>query len=205
MAKKKKTRRLKRGSVLVTLGVIFAVSVVLRLGTMELEFVTPASASDPEPLPSVMGPTSPLRAAMDEVTMLRDRLAAREAELDDRERAVDVAQVLIDERLATLEAAEQRLQALIQVSDTAAEGDLARLTEVYETMGPDQTAALFTQMDPNFAAGFLTRMSPAASAAIMSELDPANAYAISVVIATRNASAPTLEDPDVEPDTDTDS
>jgi flagellar motility protein MotE (MotC chaperone) len=142
---------------------------------------------------------------MDEVAMLRERLAAREAELDDRERAIEVAQVLIEDRLAELEAAEERLSNLIQVSDTAAEGDLNRLTEVYETMGSEQTAALFAQMDPNFAAGFLTRMSPAASAAIMAELEPAFAYAVSVVIATRNAGAPTLDEPDTSPATDTDS
>ncbi len=205
MAKAKKSRRIRRGSVLLTLGLLFAASVLLRLGTMELEFVSPASASDPEPGTSILGPTSPLRAAMDEIATLRDRLAAREAELDDRERAVEVAQVLIEERLAELEAAEQRLSNLIQVSDTAAEGDLTRLTEVYETMGPEQTAALFAQMDPNFAAGFLTRMSPAGSAAIMAELDPAYAYAVSVVIATRNAGAPTLGELDDTPDPDTDS
>ncbi len=205
MARLKKSRRIKRGSVLLTLGFLFAASVALRLGTMELEFVSPASASDPEPVSSVLGPASPLRAAMDEVAMLRERLAAREAELDDRERAIEVAQVLIEDRLAELEAAEERLSNLIQVSDTAAEGDLNRLTEVYETMGSEQTAALFAQMDPNFAAGFLTRMSPAASAAIMAELEPAFAYAVSVVIATRNAGAPTLDEPDTSPATDTDS
>ncbi|MBF9042654.1 hypothetical protein HKCCE4037_04910 [Rhodobacterales bacterium HKCCE4037] len=177
----------------------------MRVGTLDFEFISSASASDPDPVPMAVGPTSPLRAALDEVNALRERLAAREAELDDRERAVDAAQILLEERLAELQAAEARLEGLIQISDTAAEGDLARLTEVYETMGPDQTAALFSQMDPNFAAGFLTRMSPAASAAIMAELDPAYAYAISVVIATRNAGAPTLNEPEAPPDPDTES
>ncbi len=205
MAKPRKSKRWKRGSILLTLGTLFAASVLLRLGTMEFEIVSAASASDPEMEVSGIGPTSPIRAAMDEVVALRDRLIAREAELDNRERAVEAAQVLIEERLSELEAAELRLEALIQVSDTAAESDLARLTEVYETMGPDQTAALFAQMDPNFAAGFLTRMSPAASAAIMAELDPTYAYAVSVVIATRNAAAPTLEHPEAGSSPDTES
>ncbi|MEX3017532.1 MotE family protein [Gymnodinialimonas hymeniacidonis] len=165
---------------------------------MDFEVVSAASASDPEPITSVVGPASPIRAAMDEVTMFRDRLREREEELNDRERAIEAAQILVEERLAELEAVEARLESLVQVSDTAAEGDLQRLTEVYETMGPDQTAELFAQMDPNFAAGFLTRMSPAASAAIMAELDPAYAYAVSVVIATRNAAAPTLDEPEAD-------
>ncbi len=201
MSIRKKMKRLKRGGVLVTLGAVFAISIGLRLSTMDFELVSAASASDPVPESTVVGPTSPIRSAMDEITMLRDRLLAREEELADRERAVEAAQILVEERLAELEATEIRLEALIQVSDTAAESDLQRLTEVYETMGPDQTAALFSQMDPNFAAGFLTRMSPAASAAIMAELDPAYAYSVSVVIATRNATAPTLD----QPETDTES
>lgn len=205
MAKKRKRARLKRGGLLVTLGIVFAASVALRVGTLDLSLVSTAEASDPEPMSSGIGPTAPIRAALDEVTALRDRLAAREAEIDDRERAIEAAQVLIEERLAALEAVETRLETLIQTSDSAAEADLARLTEVYQTMDPDQTAALFAQMDPNFAAGFLTRMSPAASGAVLAELDPAIAYAISVVIATRNAAAPTLRDPEPEPGSDTES
>lgn len=190
-----------------SLGLIFAISVVWRLGTLDLSLVSIAQASDPEATPSVVGPTAPIRAALDEVTALRDSLAAREANLADRERAVEAAQTLIEERLDALESAEQRLEALIQTSDTAAEADLARLTEVYQTMEAEQTAALFAQMDPNFAAGFLTRMSPAASGSIMAELDPVTAYAISVVIATRNATAPTLEPPppEISPETETES
>ncbi len=195
MARAPKPRRLKRGGILLTLGLLFAASVVLRLGTIDLSFVSAAEASDPEPITSLAGPTAPIRAALDEVNALRDRLAAREAELDDRERAVEAAQLLIEQRLADLEAAEIRLETLIQTSDTAAENDLARLTQVYETMDPAQTAALFAQMDPNFSAGFLTRMTPASSAAVMSELEPRTAYAISVIIATRNAAAPTLQAP----------
>lgn len=198
-------KRLKRGGFLVTLGIVFAISVILRVWTLDLSLVSTAEASDPEPAPSIIGPTAPIRAALDEVTALRDRLAAREAEIDDRERAVEAVQLLIEERLAELEAAEARLEALIQTSDSAAEADLARLTEVYQTMEPEQTAALFSQMDPNFAAGFLTRMTPAASGAVMAELDPAIAYAISVVIATRNAAAPTLEEGAADPDSDTES
>lgn len=202
MGKARKLPRLKRNGLLITLGLVFAASVALRISALDLTLVSTAEASDPEPVSSVVGPTAPIRAALDEVNALRARLAERETAIDDRERAVEAAQILIEERLGVLEAAEERLQALIQTSDSAAEADLARLTEVYQTMEADQTAALFAQMDPNFAAGFLTRMTPAASGAIMAELDPAIAYAISVVIATRNATAPTLRPAEADPDTE---
>ena len=183
---------------------LFASSVLLRIVFMDFEFIAAAEASDPEMSASIVGPTAPLRAALDEVEELRERLQRRESELDDRERAVEAAQTLVETRLAELEAAETHLEMLIQLSDEAAENDLSQLTEVYQAMAPGEAAALFSQMDPNFASGFLSRMSTEASAAIMAELPPETAYAISIVIATRNAGAPTLEtDPPAEIDPDT--
>ena len=205
MARARKPRRSRRSGLLLGIGTVFALSIVLRIGTMGFDIVAPAQASDPLPGTSVAGPTSPIRAALDEVTALRDRLAMREAEVADRERAIAAAQALLEARLAELAAAETRLEALIRTSDEAAEADLARLTQVYETMDPGQAAALFEQMDPSFAGGFLTRMPPAISAGIMAELDPVTAYAISVLIATRNAGAPRLPDAAQDPAPETDS
>ena len=80
---------------------------------------------------------------------------------------------------------------LLAVAEKAAEGDLSRLTSVYEAMKPKDAAALFEAMEPEFAAGFLGRMRPDAAAGIMTGLSPETAYMISVVLAGRNARAPT--------------
>lgn len=175
--------------VLTTLGLVFAASAVLRVGTLDFAFAQDAT---PAPVPSsaVPGMTETLQSALIEIDVLRRTLADREALLADRERAVAAAQALVETRLAELAAAEERLSALIAISDSAAETDLDRLTQVYETMPAAEAAAIFGQMDPSFAAGFLTRMAPAASATLMAELTPEQAYAVSVVIATRNSSAP---------------
>ena len=181
------------------LGIVFALSAVLRIGTLDLAFAEGAGGVAPDaPLAGATGPAGEgvslrsLQAAIAELDALRLELAAREAGIADRERAVATAQALVEDRLAELEAAETRLQDLIARSDTAAETDLDRLTRVYETMPPDTAAALFEQMPPSFAAGFLARMTPAAGAALMGELSPEQAYAISVILATRNSSAPRL-------------
>lgn len=182
---------------LTLLGMVFAASAILRLGTLDLAFAEAADTPDPmadlSSLHSPQGTARALQSALAEVASLRDALDRREAETADRERAVAAAQALVEDRLAELEAAEARLEALIATSDQAAESDLDRLTQVYETMPPETAAALFAQMPPSFAAGFLVRMAPAASAALMAELSPEQAYAISVVLATRNSSAPRLE------------
>jgi flagellar motility protein MotE (MotC chaperone) len=175
--------------VLTTLGLVFAASAVLRVGTLDFAFAQDATPAPVTPS-AVPGMTETLQSALIEIDVLRRTLADREALLADRERAVAAAQALVETRLTELEAAEERLSALIAISDSAAETDLDRLTQVYETMPAAEAAAIFGQMDPSFAAGFLTRMAPAASATLMAELTPEQAYAVSVVIATRNSSAP---------------
>jgi len=105
--------------------------------------------------------------------------------------ALRVAESEITEQLAALTEAEENLSALIALSDTAAETDLTRLTTVYENMKPEDAATLFDQMDPSFAAGFIGRMQPAAAAQIMANIEAETAHLISVILAGRNASAPT--------------
>ncbi|MFW5654229.1 MAG: MotE family protein [Pseudomonadota bacterium] len=195
-------RKRRRTGILLTLGAIFAVSAILRLGQIGEAFGTaPAIAASGAQDADFAGPVAPIRSALDEVERLRDELLRREAEIAERERAVAAAQILVEERLAELEAAEARLSELIAVSDAASETDIDRLTRVYETMEPEAAAPLFAQMEPSFAAGFLARMGPASSAALLAALDPQTAYAISVVLATRNASAPTRAE-DAAPETD---
>lgn len=119
------------------------------------------------------------------------RIAEREALIDTRAQALSLAEQRVDEKLGRLEAAEEELRATIALSESAAETDLAQLTSVYENMGAEEAAALFGQMTPDFAAGFLGRMRPDLAAAILAGLDPINAYEISVILAGRNARAPT--------------
>ena len=83
------------------------------------------------------------------------------------------------------------MSSLVTLADGAAEGDLDRLTAVYEAMKPSDAARLFAAMSSDFAAGFLGRMKPAAAAAILAGMPPDSAFAVSALIAGRNARAPT--------------
>lgn len=128
------------------------------------------------------------------LALLRDREGAldeREAALATRLQALAVAEDQIAGNMAALKQAEDSLSATMALASTAAEDDLARLTAVYENMKPKEAAPVFAAMDPKFAAGFLGRMRADAAAAIMAGLTPEDAYAISVLLAGRNAEAPT--------------
>ena len=118
------------------------------------------------------------------------RIEQREASIRDRMQALQVADQQVQQKLTDLTEAEARLRETMALAETAAEGDLDRLTKVYESMKPKQAAALFEQMNPNFAAGFLGRMRPASAAQIMAGLSPEAAHRFSVVLAGRNANVP---------------
>lgn len=135
--------------------------------------------------------------ADEESAALIEALLKREREVEEKElliaqkmKSIELARAEVLENLAALEDAEARLEATMTRSQTAAEDDLVKLTAVYESMKPKEAAALFEAMSPDFAAGFLGRMRSDAAGAIMAGLTPETAYTISVILAGRNAKAP---------------
>lgn len=116
---------------------------------------------------------------------------SRELELAEKERSIELAMVAMTRQREALVAAEESLAATLAIADSAADEDVARLVTVYENMKPKETAPLFEEMDAEFAAGFIARMKPGAAAAVLAGMDPQKAYLISVVMAGRNAGAPT--------------
>lgn len=131
-----------------------------------------------------------LAPALEALRAREAQVTQRETELRNRQQALQVAETAIDQKLAAMEQTEQRLRATLAMAETAAEEDVAQLTQVYANMKPREAAAVFSQMEPDFAAGFLGRMRPDAAAAILSGMDPKLAYTISVMLAGRNANAP---------------
>lgn len=135
-------------------------------------------------------PEPPLALAQ-ALTAREDDVKAQETALQDRLAALALADAAIEVRMTALTAAEEKLSETLARADGAAEADLSRLTEVYETMKPKDAATLFEAMDPEFAAGFLGRMRPDAAAAVMSGMSSGAAYGVSVLLAGRNVKVPT--------------
>lgn len=119
-----------------------------------------------------------------------NEIAARETSIAARIAEMEAAETNVQAKLQELTAAEERLAATISRARNASENDVAKLTAVYEVMGPEGAAKLFAEMEPNFAAGFIARMNPDAAAKVLAGLEPHDAYAISLVLAGRNASVP---------------
>jgi flagellar motility protein MotE (MotC chaperone) len=181
-----------RGVLFFLAGLMMASGVIrIGLGLNEARAVTaPVPAETPAP-PVVPASCPAPPAALAEALAQREaRVAVREAALDDRLAALALAEEVTTRRLEELQAAEASLAATLTKADGAAEGDLSRLTTVYEAMKPKEAAALFETMAPEFAAGFLGRMRPEAAAAVLSGMTPEAAYTVSVLLAGRNALVP---------------
>lgn len=114
-------------------------------------------------------------------------IKAEEERIAERSAALKQAETELSSKIAELKAAEKQLREVLEIADTAAEDDVARLTAVYESMKPKDAAKVFDEMNPDFAAGFMSRMKPDAAAAIMAGLPSQSAYAISVVLAGRHS------------------
>jgi len=185
-----KSRTAGRGA-LVMLALLLASSGAMRLGSNLGAAMANSSDVAPENTAKVPldCPAPPL--ALSEALLEREeRLNSREAAMASRLAALKLADVATSLRLAELKAAEEELRNVLALADGAAEGDLARLTAVYESMKPKDAAPLFEKMAPEFAAGFLGRMRPEAAGAILTGLPPDMAYSISAILAGRNATAP---------------
>ena len=198
-ATKAKSSKRARVGTLFMLSVLLIGSAALRLGfeagpaiAREVASLPPSEADGDAS--AVRGESSPSSAELQHMLAAfqqrEQALAAREAEIEDRMKAMEIADQAINQKLAALQDAEAKLEATLSLADGATESDLSRLTVVYEQMKPKDAAPLFEEMDPGFAAGFLARMKPDAAAGIMAGLSPHAAYTISVVLASRNGSVP---------------
>ncbi|MEO0387962.1 MAG: hypothetical protein AAF281_10590 [Pseudomonadota bacterium] len=175
-----------RGHALLLITVCFLASGLLRLGTTGSAFADQVSEQAARLIET------------DEADALLTAIQERAAQLDQRERRIAEQQALLElseeefqRRRSDLIAAEERLAATLAIADEAAENDIQRLTAVYQNMKPKNAAVIFDSMDPVFAAGFLIRMAPEAAAGVLSAMTTETAYTVSVIMASRNATAPT--------------
>lgn len=188
-------RRRKSGfGALFTLALLMAASGVLRLGDgigiAMARAESGGSKTDDQAPSDALNCALPPAALAEALSDREAKVSAREQAMVERLAALTLADQVIEDRLAVLAEAEAKLSETLARADGASEADLTRLTEVYESMKPKDSSALFAAMAPEFAAGFLGRMRPESSAAILSGMPTENAYAISVLLAGRNALVP---------------
>lgn len=179
-----------RGGVLAIISMLMIGSAAIRLVLEAGPALAKGADTDIEGHVNVAPPLPGANMLLTELLRREDRLRQKETAVQDREKALEIANRAIESRLVALQEAEEALRATMAIAEKAAEADLTRLTDVYQNMKPKEAAALFETMEPGFAAGFLSRMPPDIAAGVLAGLSPEAAYTISVIMAGRNAAAP---------------
>lgn len=192
---KKRKRKSGRGALLI-LSVVFVMSAGARLmsgtGTAiarELSQLT-ADSSDVDTHSASCEPDAVTATLLKSLRNREAKISTEEESLTQKMKAFELAKAEFTQNMAALKNAEERLAATMTTASSAAQDDLDKLTAVYESMKPKEAAALFEQMSPDFAAGFLARMRSDVAALVLAGLKPETAYTISVILAGRNANAP---------------
>ena len=170
------------------------VSAVIRVGAggvaLAEELATHAEEA-PVITPPFAPPEPEIGSLLESIRTRQEQLTQNEIKIAERQHELNLVEQRISRQLAVLIQAEQKLANTLAIADSAAENDLKQLTEVYEKMKAKSAAEIFETMEVSFAAGFLSRMKPESAAGILSEMPPNTAYSISVVMAGKNANAPT--------------
>lgn len=186
-----------RGGALLVVSVLLLGSAILRLGVqagtpmaLDLPGAAEHNLETDNPKDASAQMPADLQLLIDALQSREEKNKRKEIQIQDRMKALEIAEQAIDMKLAALIEAEEKLSATLTLADGASEGDLTRLTDVYQKMKPKDAAALFEEMAPEFAAGFLGRMRSESAASIMAGLSPKTAYTISVLLAGRNAWVP---------------
>lgn len=199
-SKPKVKRKLRSGrGALWIIALMLGSSVAIRLASGTGEAIArELTELSQEDMASTEATTAEICKTDEETAILLEALLKREHDVEEQElliaqkmKAIELARAEVLDNMAALEEAEAKLQSTMVRAQSAAEDDLSKLTSVYESMKPKEAAALFEAMSPDFAAGFLARMRSDAAASIMAGLSPETAYTISVILAGRNAKAPT--------------
>ena len=128
---------------------------------------------------------------------INERLAQRRAELDRREKELEMRSTLIDaaekrieERSAELKALEERIGKLVDDNKTAEQQQFVSLVAMYENMKPKDAATIFDQLDMPVLLGVAKAMNPRKMAPILARMDPLKAKALTDSIASSEAPSP---------------
>jgi flagellar motility protein MotE (MotC chaperone) len=150
--------------------------------------VKPAVASDP--------PADPLsteeRHLLEDLKKRRSELDARDHALSERESLLSAAEQRLVARAAELATLQSKLEQLDKERSEREEANWVGLVKVYETMKPQQAAAIFNDMDLAVLLQIADRMKESKAAVILGLMQPERARFLTAQLAAKRTKAVTL-------------
>jgi flagellar motility protein MotE (MotC chaperone) len=129
---------------------------------------------------------------LERLSVRRDELEQREAELEMRMALVEAAEKRIDERTSALEALEARINAMVDEKRTLEEAQFVAVVSMYETKKPKDAAAIFDQLDMPVLLRVARAVNPRKMAPIMAKMNPTKAMQLTAGLAVDQVE-PTIE------------
>jgi flagellar motility protein MotE (MotC chaperone) len=148
--------------------------------------------AEPEPDTQVPQPLDPVRLTASEIEVLR-QLAARRAELEQREDQLALREALLGTAEARLLEQAERLnqlraeiEALVEEVDQKEQARLGNLVKIYEAMKPKAAAEIFNRLEMPLLVQVVQRMREAKSADVLARMDPVKAKQLTAELVRRS-------------------
>lgn len=120
-------------------------------------------------------------------------LAKRREELDDREKALDTREGMlqagekrVDTKIVELKDLQAKIQGLLKSYNEQEAAKLKSLVKIYENMKPKDAAPIFEQLDMDVLLDIVDRMKEAKVAPVLAQMNPAKAKEITDELARRH-------------------
>lgn len=143
------------------------------------------------PLADTLPDSSSENAISERLAERRAELEQREKELDMRLTLIDAAEKRIEERTAELKALEARITKLVDDNQAAEKQQFVSLVAMYENMKPKDAATIFNELDMPVLLGVAKAMNPRKMSPILARMDPLKAKALTDGIAADETPTPT--------------
>ncbi len=117
---------------------------------------------------------------LQQLTVRRDNLDAREREFGAREGLLKAAEERIEKKIAELQNLRSTIDSLIKKFDAQQDAKLNSLVKIYENMKPKSAARIFEQLEMNTLLEVAERMKERKLAAIMAQLGEERAREVTV-------------------------
>ena len=140
------------------------------------------------------GQLAPVAADEGSAVELAGRLGERRADLDAREKELDMrlalveaAEKRIEERTAVLKSLEAQINALVEEKKSDEKEQFVGIVAMYETMKPKEAATIFNALDNEVLLRVARAMNPRKMAPILAKMDPMKAKSLTAGLARQEA------------------
>ncbi len=135
------------------------------------------------------------RAILESLHDRRQRLDARNRELDMRESLLKAAEKRVEAKVSELRGVETRVKTEMGDRDKAEAKRLQGLITMYENMKPKDAARIFDRLDMKILVKVSTRIKPRTMSAILAQMTPEAAERLTVELANRASGQQTAQNP----------